>query len=230
MNATEPAALLPAPKPNPRPDVDGAAPAADFSKFLTLLTAQLRNQDPMQPIDSTEFVAQLASFSTVEQLVGTNERLDRLQTSAMATEVATLAGWIGRDVAATDGAFQSSGHEVEFSALPLSGTQRITARVLAKDGTDIRTFEIPANDNGGGTGKWDGRDDDGLPVIGEVSIQLSYRNGDTVLHTAPATVFREVLAVRATAEGPLLELADGSSIMPSAIGHVRGALAAGVVE
>ena len=52
--------------------------AADFDSFLNLLTAQLRNQDPLQPIDSTQFVAQLASFSTVEQLIGTNERLDAL--------------------------------------------------------------------------------------------------------------------------------------------------------
>ncbi len=47
----------------------------DFQTFLTLLTTQLRNQDPLKPMDSTQFVAQLASFSAVEQQVRTNEKL-----------------------------------------------------------------------------------------------------------------------------------------------------------
>jgi flagellar basal-body rod modification protein FlgD len=51
---------------------------ADFQSFLRLLTAQLRNQDPLSPLDSTQFVAQLASFSTVEQLASANTRLDKI--------------------------------------------------------------------------------------------------------------------------------------------------------
>ncbi|MEO1532985.1 MAG: flagellar hook capping FlgD N-terminal domain-containing protein, partial [Pseudomonadota bacterium] len=75
--------------------------ASDFESFLTLLTAQLQNQDPLQPIDSTEFVAQLASFSTVEQLIGTNERLDALTQDVAAGDLAALAGWIGQEASAT---------------------------------------------------------------------------------------------------------------------------------
>jgi flagellar basal-body rod modification protein FlgD len=48
---------------------------ADFQTFLTLLTTQLKNQNPLEPLDSTQFVAQLASFSSVEQQVKTNDRL-----------------------------------------------------------------------------------------------------------------------------------------------------------
>ena len=55
--------------------------AGDFETFLSLLTAQLRNQDPLKPMESTEFVAQLASFSAVEQQVRTNDRLDELAKS-----------------------------------------------------------------------------------------------------------------------------------------------------
>ena len=52
--------------------------ASDFETFLKLLTSQLRNQDPLKPLDSTDFVAQLASFSAVEQQVNTNTKLDQL--------------------------------------------------------------------------------------------------------------------------------------------------------
>jgi flagellar basal-body rod modification protein FlgD len=50
----------------------------DYDMFLRLMTAQLKNQDPLQPLDGTEFVAQLAQFSGVEQQIKTNERLDSL--------------------------------------------------------------------------------------------------------------------------------------------------------
>ena len=53
--------------------------SSDFTTFLKLLTAQLRNQDPLKPLDSTEFVAQLATFSSVEQQVKTNDTLATIQ-------------------------------------------------------------------------------------------------------------------------------------------------------
>lgn len=50
----------------------------EFQTFLQLLTAQMRHQDPLEPLDSTQFVAQLAAFSSVEQQITTNEKLDNL--------------------------------------------------------------------------------------------------------------------------------------------------------
>ena len=63
-----------------RRPTDGAGPAAtaDFDAFLTLLTAQVRHQDPLAPIDSTQFVEQLATFSSLEQQVTTNEHLESI--------------------------------------------------------------------------------------------------------------------------------------------------------
>ena len=60
--------------------------AADYESFLTLLTAQLKNQDPLKPLESTEFVAQLASFSAVEQQVRTNDSLTAIQELLAPTE------------------------------------------------------------------------------------------------------------------------------------------------
>lgn len=50
----------------------------EFNNFLELLTAQIRNQDPLEPLDSTQFVEQLATFSTLEQQVQSNTRLDTI--------------------------------------------------------------------------------------------------------------------------------------------------------
>jgi flagellar basal-body rod modification protein FlgD len=66
-----------APSTPPRPDASVSS-TVDFQSFLRLLTAQLRFQDPLAPIDSTQFVAQLSGFSTVEQLVNANRKLDEI--------------------------------------------------------------------------------------------------------------------------------------------------------
>lgn len=77
-----------------------AKPTLDYDSFLTLLVEQLKNQDPLKPQDSAEFIAQLASFSNVEQSIKTNAKLDALMTSSALSQV---DGMIGRTVTAPDG-------------------------------------------------------------------------------------------------------------------------------
>jgi flagellar basal-body rod modification protein FlgD len=72
----------------------------DYNSFLKLLIAQLQNQDPSQPMDSTAFVAQLASFSQVEQSINANSKLDSLLT---ASGLSIADSVIGRTVTAGDG-------------------------------------------------------------------------------------------------------------------------------
>ena len=71
---------------------------ADFESFLQLLTAQMRNQDPLSPIDSTQFVEQLASFSAVEQQVQTNSLLEGLVGSLTESDLSDASQWVGRVV------------------------------------------------------------------------------------------------------------------------------------
>lgn len=72
----------------------------DYNAFLTLLTAQLKNQDPTNPQDATEFMSQLASFSTVEQQIKSNNKLDSLITSMT---LGQAEGFIGRQLTNADG-------------------------------------------------------------------------------------------------------------------------------
>jgi len=82
-----------------------------YDAFLKLLTAQMKFQDPTKPMDSTEFVAQLASFSNVEQGVKTNTKLDSLITS-MALNQAD--GLIGKTVTSIDGKISGVVKSVEI--------------------------------------------------------------------------------------------------------------------
>lgn len=72
----------------------------DYNAFLNLLVAQLKNQDPTKPVDPAQFMAQLASFSNVEQAIKMNSKLDGLMTSMA---LAQAEGIIGRTVMSEDG-------------------------------------------------------------------------------------------------------------------------------
>lgn len=71
--------------------------------FLTLLVTQLRNQDPLNPLDNEAFVAQLAQFSTVSGITEMSTTLTRMEALAAGEQRAAAPGWIGREVATADG-------------------------------------------------------------------------------------------------------------------------------
>lgn len=200
-------------------DNGNLAARADFSSFLTLLTAQLRNQDPLQPLDSTQFVAQLASFSTVEQLIGTNDRLDSLISGASSGDVARFASWIGQDVTSVDGTFRARGAEVVFGLPQVPEADRIVAIVRRADGSELRRLDLPANTVAEAV--WDGRTAEGALVVDEdMSIELRYLAGEEVVSLRVAEIPRRVTGVRGTADGPVLDLADGGQLRPDAISRI----------
>jgi flagellar basal-body rod modification protein FlgD len=71
----------------------------DYNTFLQLLIAEMKNQDPTKPMDSAQYIGQLASFSNVEQAVKTNAKLDAMMSSLALTQA---EGFIGRTVTAAD--------------------------------------------------------------------------------------------------------------------------------
>jgi flagellar basal-body rod modification protein FlgD len=86
----------------PRTTNEAAAGAAsaDYQSFLKLLVAQMKNQDPTQPMDSTQYVSQLATFSNVEQAVQMNSKLEKLLGNSMLSQADSL---IGHTVTSADG-------------------------------------------------------------------------------------------------------------------------------
>jgi len=77
-----------------------SAATADYNSFLKLLVAQMKNQDPTEPMDSTQYISQLATFSNVEQAVQMNSKLDQLLGSFSLSQA---DGLIGRTVTSADG-------------------------------------------------------------------------------------------------------------------------------
>src|ERR1700744_3255368 len=77
--------------------------SGNFSTFLTLLTTQLKNQDPLSPMDSNEFTQQLVEFSQVEQQINTNTNLQTLITQGQSQGSAVATSYLGKQVTITNG-------------------------------------------------------------------------------------------------------------------------------
>src|SRR3954452_2810695 len=81
----------------------------DYTTFLKLLTTQLQNQDPMSPMDSSQFTNQLVQYSQVEQQIGQNDKLEKLVKMQSNNQTQASLGFIGLDVEATGSAFTYDG-------------------------------------------------------------------------------------------------------------------------
>ncbi|MGI9463639.1 MAG: flagellar hook assembly protein FlgD [Aestuariivirgaceae bacterium] len=111
----------------PAQSSSSSAAALDYDNFLQLLVTQMQNQDPLNPMDSTEYTAQLAQFSNVEQSIQTNQKLDSLMASFALGQADSL---IGRTVTSADGTVSG---EVEAVNITSSGSV-----AQLKDGTRLQ--------------------------------------------------------------------------------------------
>jgi flagellar basal-body rod modification protein FlgD len=183
--------------------------AADFQTFLTLLTTQLKNQDPLSPTDSTEYMSQLASFSGVEQQVRSNDRLDTIIDALGGGSSAGLAAWIGRSVQAPVAA-PYEGEPVEVAFTATDGADRAVLVVTNAFGSEVARRAL-AGDATEAT--WDGTDDLGAAVAhGDYTFTIEGYDADTLLDTTPGNVFTTVSEVRMADGETTLIVGDGQAI------------------
>jgi flagellar basal-body rod modification protein FlgD len=113
----------------------------DFDMFLTLLTTQLQNQDPLDPMDNTEMTNQLVNFASVEQQISQNTNLEQLIALQQASANSAAVGYIGKDVQIDSDTTQFSGDPVTFGYTPKGGAETLSINVVDLDGNMITTFE-----------------------------------------------------------------------------------------
>ncbi len=112
--------------------------AVDYQSFLKLLIAEMKNQDPTKPMDSTQYVAQLASFSQVEQSVQTNTKLDQILQSSALAQADTL---IGRSITSGDGETTGIVKEVRLASNGLVAVLEDGTELAVGPGVTVRPAE-----------------------------------------------------------------------------------------
>jgi len=154
--------------------------------FLTLLVAQLQNQDPLNPDDPTEFTAQLAQFSSLEQLYNLNESMAGLTTAQANSEKLSALSLIGKEVSYNGSSFSFEGDPIAVGYQLDGVATGVTISLQDSDGKTVKTLQ--ADDTELKTGNhfitWDGTDMDGETVAdGTYKIVLSATaasSGDSV--------------------------------------------------
>ena len=146
----------------------------DFDQFLRLLTTQLQNQDPLSPMDSTEFTNQLVSFSQVEQQIKMNDQMETLIAFQTLNLTAVGLGFIGKNVEVQGSEFYNDGTTgAKMSYVMPAGAEKGTVAIKNSAGDTVYTTEANLT-QGSHTVTWDGKDLNGLQVpAGKYTFEVS---------------------------------------------------------
>lgn len=184
-------------------------------EFLKLLVAQLQNQDPLEPQDNSEFVAELAQFSNLEQTIAINDNLEAMSLQQQGTQNSQIVAMVGKTVSVRGSMVTASGSgqpvPLAFNLDDTAHEVSITVRDL--NGQDIRTLDIGERDAGTVSMMWDGRTNQGIVApAGTYTVTVSAKNeaGGTVSSSQETTGI--VDAVSFDKGYPVLQLSNGVSV------------------
>lgn len=205
---------------DPRPSDAPAGTASDYQTFLRMLTAQIRNQDPLNPIQSSDYAVQLATFSGVEQQVKTNDLLTRLAAQLGLSGIANLADWVGRDVKVPGAASFDGSTPLALSIAPEPRADQAVLVTLDMTGNEILRQPVPV---AGGDLSWAGGDGKGGKLApGTYSFRLeSFRAGTKVGEGSDVPSWRRVTEVRTGTSGAEIVFPDGSSALAATVAGLR---------
>ena len=197
--------------------------ASQKDEFLRLLVAQMQHQDPLDPQEGSEFVAQLATFANIEIGVETNERLAALEAGQVSDSRANLMGLVGKTmtVDATQVQLTGSGELPDLTVdLPEAAT---TVDIIVYDelGNEVDRIEAGPQPKGEATIGWDGLGKDGQPLPeGSYSIEVQASNAEGVLD-ANLSMTGMTTSVEFAADGSTMLGIGGLLVFPSAIQSVE---------
>lgn len=205
-----------------------ATAASDFQSFLKLLTAQLRHQDPLSPLESTQFVQQLASFSAVEQQIETNRLLREMTGGVTESGLEGATLWIGKEVETQVESIRFSGASLDFRIA--EHATDASGEVVVRDASGTVVYR-EALKPGEAEFAWDGRTADGAGAPhGDYTIAVEYAKDGKIVDTRPVSVVARVTEARLV-DGVLnLVLDNGAVIDPLTITAVREPTASDVLS
>jgi len=202
----------------------GARLAENFDTFLQLLTTQLRNQNPLDPLDTNAFTQQLVQFSGVEQQLKTNQYLEAMMTSTQNANNAQAVSYIGKIVTA-EGARTELVNGAAIWHFATDKAANITATVRDKDGNVVFTKTGKVN-QGESVFTWDGIGNDGRKKPdGSYSVTIEGRDNDGRLVNVATQMTGEVTGVDFSGSEPVL-IVGGARVNLSSVLSVRQKTAA----
>ena len=193
--------------------------AENFDTFLQLLTTQLRNQNPLDPLDTNQFTQQLVQFTSVEQQLKTNEFLEAMMTASQGASNAQAVSYVGKVVTASGNKAELVNGQAQWH-FAVDQPANIIATVRDMDGNIVYT-KTGSVEQGESVFTWDGVGTDGRKrPDGSFSITIEARNEDGQLIDVATEMTGEVTGVDFSGSEPVL-IVGTARVNLSAVMSVR---------
>lgn len=152
--------------------------ADNFDTFLNLLTTQLKNQNPLDPLDTNQFTQQLVEFSGIEQQLKTNDFLQSLVLSSQTSSASQAVSFVGKEVTASTAVTDLQNGQATWAFNAEDNAKNATITVKDSDGNTVYTAQEPI-EAGTSAFTWDGTTSTGSKLTsGSYQIQVDARDGD----------------------------------------------------
>lgn len=182
--------------------------------FLKLLVAQLKNQDPLAPQDNTQFVAQLAQFSSLEQGMGVNDRLDKMMLQNQGMANSNIVSMVGQTATVRGSLITTDGSGI---GAPVSFTldrasDKTVVQIQDASGKVVRSLDMGGRPPGLTKITWDGRNDDGtVQPAGTFAVAIKATDADGGSVSVSQETTATVTGVAFDKGYPVLQLSNGVS-------------------
>jgi flagellar basal-body rod modification protein FlgD len=183
--------------------MDRTTMAQNFDAFLLLLTTQLKNQSPLDPLDTNQFTQQLVQFASVEQQLKSNDTLNALLTSARASSNSTAASFVGMEVTADGATSRLSNGKATWV---LNAARNAQADITVRDQQgNVVAAAIKNLSAGPQSFEWDGRTTTGSPAPeGDYTITVTARDATSQGVSVKTEVSGKVTSVDLSGDVPVL--------------------------
>jgi flagellar basal-body rod modification protein FlgD len=194
--------------------------SSDFQTFLLMLTTQMQNQDPLNPIESSDYAVQLATFSGVEQQVKSNQILESLSAQMGLLGMAQFASWVGMEARAAAPVLYDGATPVTLSPNPPQSASRavlVTVNALGQE-AERRNVAVSSDPI-----TWTGTTSTGAAFMpGKYSFYLeSYDANGTLLSNEMVETYSTITEARGGVGGTALVLAGGATVGTDAVTALR---------
>ena len=183
-----------------------------------MLTVQMQNQDPLNPVDSSEYAVQLATFSSVEQQVKTNDLLESLSSQMGLMGISQFAGWVGMEARAVAPA-QFDGNPITVSVQHEQTADESLLIVRNSNGEEVQRSPLNRSES---NFEWAGVTNSGDPYPpGQYSFHVESKLNGNILETTQAETYSVITEVRNEGGEVVLGLRGGAEIAGNDVSALR---------
>ncbi|MEO6300634.1 MAG: flagellar hook capping FlgD N-terminal domain-containing protein [Paracoccaceae bacterium] len=192
---------------------------SDYDTFLKMMTTQIKNQDPLNPMSANDFAVQLATFSGVEQQTKTNALLTQQLAQSALGSMAQVVGWVGKEARIAAPVQFDGAKPVTLSPNPAVGATKAVLVTKDASGVEVSRTEIPAAST---DYEWQGLDSQGNPLPkGVYDLSLESYQGDTLLGSTAVEYYGRISEIRNSTSGVTAMFAGGVEVSTALVTALR---------